>query len=148
MKFIICTWLNYIISDTNWLGKMKEKKRVRHRCVLHIVRVSKELTSFMGNCLNLWLKTSNLKASYYKYTTPQQRGTKWMQKSRKCTLQIYHNYSRPTYVQSMISFDVYTREKLQCIIHLKVHIKEFIIIVVFLFLFELFCIQCRMLVQI
>ena len=53
MKFIICTWLNYIISDTNWLGKMKEKKRVRHRCVLHIVRVSKELTSFMGNCLNL-----------------------------------------------------------------------------------------------
>ena len=42
---------NYIISDTNWLGKIKEKELELD--VLHIVRVSKGLTSFMGNCLNL-----------------------------------------------------------------------------------------------
>ena len=47
--------------------------------VLHFVRVSKELTSFMGNCLNLWRETSNLKA-HHTINTQHQRRTKWMAK--------------------------------------------------------------------
>ena len=66
---------NYIISDTNWLGKIKEKELELD--VLHIVRVSKGLPSFMGNCLNLWLETSNLKA-HHTINTQHQRRIKWM----------------------------------------------------------------------